>query len=100
MKAFILAGGEGTRLRPYTYNTPKPMLKVGGRPILEYVISNLKRCGILDLLITSGPMHDQIINYFGDGNSFGVKITHVIEKEKLNTAGSIRAHRDKIKERF
>src|SRR4030095_5602323 len=100
MKAFILAGGEGTRLRPYTYSVPKPMLMLGDKPILLYLIENLKRCGVKDLVITSGYKHEQIVDYFGDGSKFGVKIEHSVEKEKLNTAGSILAYKGKIKDTF
>ena len=60
MKAFILCGGEGTRLRPYTYTTPKPMLPVGGKPILQYVVENLRRAGIKDFTLTSGYLAEQI----------------------------------------
>lgn len=100
MKTFILAGGEGTRLRPYTYSMPKPMLKVGGRPILEYVIANLARSGLTELVVTCGYRHEQITSYFGDGSRFGVKMEYAIEKEKLNTAGSILQYKGKVKETF
>ena len=100
MKALILAGGEGTRLRPYTYSTPKPMLMVGGRPILQYVIENLKRAGLNDIVITCGYKHEQIRDYFGDGSKCGVKIEYCVEKVKLNTAGSILPCRGKVKETF
>ncbi len=100
MRAFILAGGEGTRLRPYTYTVPKPMLKLGGKPILQYVVENLKRCGVKDIVITCGYMHEQITSYFGDGSAFGVKIAYSIEKEKMNTAGSVLNCRERPKEAF
>ena len=100
MRAFILAGGEGTRLKPYTYSTPKPMLMLGGKPILQYVIENLKRCGVKDVVLTVGYQHEQIITYFGDGGKFGVKIDYSIEKERMNTAGSILPYRGKVKESF
>jgi len=100
MKAFVLAGGEGTRLRPYTYSAPKPMLMLGGKPILQYVIDNLERCGITDLVITVGYQHEQIISYFGDGRKSGVKIEYAIEKERKNTAGSILDYKGKVKETF
>jgi mannose-1-phosphate guanylyltransferase/phosphomannomutase len=100
MKAFILAGGEGTRLRPYTYSVPKPMLMLGGKPILQYVVDNLKRAGMKDLVITAGYKADQITGYFGDGSKHGVKIEYSIEKERLNTAGSILGFKGKVKETF
>jgi NDP-sugar pyrophosphorylase family protein len=100
MKAFILAGGEGTRLRPYTYSVPKPMLMLGGKPILQYVIENLRKSGFKDLIITAGYKADQITSYFGDGSKIGVRIEYSLEKEKLNTAGSILAFKGKVKETF
>ena len=96
MKAFIIAGGEGTRLRPYTYTVPKPMLNVGGKPILEYVIENLKRAGIKDITITVGYLHEKIVEYFGDGKKFGVKIEYGIERTKKGTAGSIAQFASKV----
>jgi NDP-sugar pyrophosphorylase family protein len=96
MKAFILCGGEGTRLRPYTYKTPKPMLTVGGKPILEYVIENLKKGGVSENYLTVGYLHEQIIDYFGEGSRHGTKIEYSIEKERLNTAGSILPLKNKV----
>ena len=100
MKTFVLCGGEGTRLKPYTYSVPKPMLIVGGKPILWYVIQNLKKNGLKDLVLTVGYKHEQIEEYFKDGKEFGVKIEYAIENEALNTAGSILAYKDKVKETF
>jgi len=100
MKTFILAGGEGTRLRPYTYSVPKPMLVLGGKPLLQYVVENLKRCGVKELVITCGYKHEQIASHFGDGSKFGVKIEYAIETEKMNTAGSIAPFKGKVKDTF
>ncbi len=100
MKTFVIAGGEGTRLKPYTYTCPKPMLKVGGKPILEYVINNLKRAGLKDLVLTTGYLHEQIEEYFGDGKRFGVKIEYSVEKDRRNTAGSILPYKSRIKDTF
>jgi len=100
MKAFVIAGGEGTRLRPYTYSIPKPMMMLGGKPILEYVVLNLKRFGFDDIVMTVGYKHEQISSYFGDGSRFGVKISYSIEKERLNTAGSIVQFKGKVKDSF
>ncbi|MFH0884559.1 MAG: nucleotidyltransferase family protein [Candidatus Micrarchaeota archaeon] len=100
MRVFVLAGGEGTRLRPYTYSVPKPMLMLGGKPILGYVLDNLKRAGMKDIMITVGYRHEAITSYFGDGSGFGLKIDYSIEKEKLNTAGSIAHFKGRVKETF
>jgi len=102
MKTFILAGGEGTRLRPYTYERPKPMLPIGEekKPILYYVVKNLKRNGLTDYIITAGYMHEKIEEYFGDGSEFGAKIGYAIETEKMNTAGSILPLKDRVDSTF
>ncbi len=100
MKAILLCGGQGTRLRPYTYNIPKPMLPLGRKPILEYVIRNLKANGVSEFFLTVGYLKEQIMGYFGDGKKLGVKIHYVEEKEALNTAGSTLPVKDLMKETF
>ncbi len=100
MKAVILCGGEGTRLRPYTYNVPKPMLKLGSKPILEYVLLNLKRAGVKDFILTVGYLKEQIMDYFKDGSQWGINIEYSVETEKLNTAGSVLQTKDKINDTF
>lgn len=100
MKTFILAGGEGTRLRPYTYSAPKPMLMLGGKPILQYVIENLRRGGLKDIVLTVGYRHEQVSSYFGDGGKLKVKISYSVEKEKMNTAGSILPLRSMVEGTF
>lgn len=100
-KVVVLCGGKGTRLRPYTYSVPKPMLPLGRRPILEFVVSNLKVHGFTDLIFTVGYMKEQIIDYFGDGAKFGVKIRYYSEDDReLNTAGSIVPAKDELRETF
>jgi mannose-1-phosphate guanylyltransferase len=89
MKAFILCGGQGTRLRPYTYSIPKPMLPLGRKPILEYIIRNLKKNGVTEVCLTVGYLKERIKDYFGDGSKLGVKITYNEEKDPLGTAGCI-----------
>lgn len=100
MKAFVLCGGEGTRLRPYTYSIPKPMLKLGKKPILQYVIENLKLNGFTDLVLTVGYKKEAIMDYFGDGRNFGVQIEYAVEDQPKNTAGSILGYKSKVKESF
>lgn len=100
MKAFVLCGGEGTRLRPYTYKTPKPMMKVGGKPILQYVVENLRKHGITELILTVGYLKEQIMDYFGNGSKFGVKIEYAVEDTPKNTAGSTLDYKDLVKETF
>ena len=86
---FIMAGGFGTRLRPLTDSTPKPMLPVGNRPILEIIISHLKSFGFINFYISTHYLPEVIQNYFGDGERFGVHITYVHEHEPLGTGGAL-----------
>ena len=85
----IMAGGEGIRLRPLTEGVPKPMLRVGDRPVLEQIIGRLHRDGIDDIFISINYCGDVIENYFKDGSDFGVRITYLREDRKLGTAGSL-----------
>jgi len=90
MKAIILAGGLGTRLRPLTENTPKPLLPIGGKPIIEHAILNFKKHGIEDIVLSIGYLSNQIQDYFGDGEKWGVKISYAIEDAPLGTGGAIK----------
>lgn len=90
MKAIIMAGGEGTRLRPLTCNIPKPMIPIMGKPVMEYTIELLKKNNITDIGVTLQYLPDEIINYFGDGKEWGVKIRYFIEDIPLGTAGSVK----------
>lgn len=85
----IMAGGLGTRLRPMTNNCPKPMLKVGGRPILETVLQNLKEQGFRRFYLSVNYMADLIKDHFGDGSCLGVEIEYLHEDKKLGTAGAL-----------
>ena len=89
VKAIVLCGGKGTRLRPYTYTIPKPMLPLGKKPILEYVLHNLKQAGITEVYLTTGYLHEQIEKYFGNGEKIGMKLHYVVEESEQGTAGSI-----------
>ncbi len=86
---FIMAGGFGTRLRPLTDNCPKPMLKVGGKPMLETLINNFKNYGFYRFYISTHYLPEIIENYFGDGSSFGIEITYVHEEKPLGTGGAL-----------
>ena len=90
MKAVIMAGGEGSRLRPLTSNQPKPLLPIANRPMMEHVIDLLRRHGITDIVVTLAFMPDAIRQHFGDGSDYGVSIEYVVEREPLGTAGSVR----------
>ncbi|ATG76496.1 nucleotidyltransferase family protein [Pseudoalteromonas sp. 1_2015MBL_MicDiv] len=86
---FIMAGGFGTRLKPLTDNCPKPMLKVGGKPMLETLINNFKNHGFYKFYISTHYLPEVIMNYFGDGGEFDVEITYVHEEEPLGTGGAL-----------
>ncbi|MCB0076874.1 MAG: NTP transferase domain-containing protein [Anaerolineales bacterium] len=90
MKAVIMAGGEGSRLRPLTILRPKPMIPLVNRPLLEHVLMLLKRHGILDVVITLQYLPDRIKDYYGDGASLGMNIQYTVEEVPLGTAGSVR----------
>lgn len=89
MKAIILAGGKGTRLRPLTCRMPKPMIPVINKPLLEHTVMLLKKHGIKEIGITMMYMPQEIENYFKDGSKWGVKLQYFFEKQPLGTAGSI-----------
>ena len=90
VKAVIMAGGEGTRLRPLTSNAPKPMLPLVNRPMMEHIIDLLKTHGIDEIVVTVAFMANAIRNYFGDGSEFGVRMVYATEETPLGTAGSVR----------
>lgn len=90
MQAVILVGGRGERLRPLTDSTPKPMLPINGKPLLERQISLLKRYGISNIIICGHYMFEKIIEHFGDGKRFGVDITYVDEQQPLGTGGALK----------
>ncbi|WP_202320731.1 bifunctional sugar-1-phosphate nucleotidylyltransferase/acetyltransferase [Archaeoglobus neptunius] len=90
MKAVILAAGEGQRLRPFTVNKPKVMIKVGNKPILEYVVESLSRAGIRDLIIVVGYRKSRVMDYFGDGSKWGVKIKYAIQERQIGTANALK----------
>jgi len=91
LKVVILAAGLGTRLRPYTLFLPKPMLPLGERPVLEYVLDWLKRYGFNEIYICVGYMRRTIEEYFKDGSEFGVKITYVRTSRPMGTAGQLKS---------
>ena len=89
LECVIMAGGRGERLRPLTDMTPKPMLLLGGKPILEHNISRLISFGIEKIYIAIRYRGQQIIDYFGDGSSFGISIEYIWEDKPLGTAGAL-----------
>lgn len=100
MKAVILAGGLGTRLRPFTQIIPKPLLPVGDRSVLEIQIAQLKRHGVDEVIFATNYKSDLLVSYFGDGSRFGVKLTYSLEKKKLGTCGPLSLLKEKLKDSF
>jgi len=86
----IMAGGEGKRLLPYTSDCPKPMIAINGKPMLEIILEKCMNYGFKSFYISVNYLKDQIINYFGDGNKWGVKIEYLYEDKPLGTAGSLK----------
>lgn len=91
MRAVIMAGGQGARLRPITCTIPKPMAKILSKPAMEYIIALLKQHGITEIAITLHYLPNEIKDYFADGTKFGVKLEYFIESSPLGTAGSVKA---------
>jgi mannose-1-phosphate guanylyltransferase / phosphomannomutase len=100
MKAVIMAGGEGTRLRPLTSNLPKPMMPLANRPMMEHIVNLLKDHGFDDIVVTVAFLPQAIRTYFGNGSEFGVRMVYATEETPLGTAGSIRNAMDELDDTF
>ncbi|MDP4180165.1 MAG: mannose-1-phosphate guanyltransferase [Bacillota bacterium] len=100
MKAIIMAGGEGSRLRPLTCDLPKPMVNVANKPIMEHIINLLKSYGITEIGITLMYLPQRIRDYFGNGSSWGVNLHYFTEDTPLGTAGSVKNAGDFLNETF
>ena len=100
MKAVVMAGGEGSRLRPLTSGVPKPLVPVVGKPVMEHILRLLKKHGITDVVVTLQYLGSAIRDYFGDGSDFGVDITYVVEDSPLGTAGSVKNAQEFLDEPF
>lgn len=100
MKAVIMAGGEGTRLRPLTSNQPKPMVPILNKPVMEYSISLLKKYRIENIVATLQFLPQLIKNYFGDGTDMNVNLIYATEETPLGTAGSVKNAEDFLDEKF
>jgi mannose-1-phosphate guanylyltransferase/phosphomannomutase len=100
MKAIIMAGGEGSRLRPLTCDLPKPMVNVANKPIMEHIINLLKLYGITEIGITLMYLPQKIRDYFGNGSSLGVNLHYFTEDTPLGTAGSVKNAGDFLDETF
>jgi NDP-sugar pyrophosphorylase family protein len=89
MKAMILAGGLGTRLRPFTFSIPKPLLPVGEKPILQIIIEQMNAAGIKDIILATGYQAELIRAFCGDGSKYGVRVSYVHEEKPMGTAGPL-----------
>ncbi|HHQ44666.1 MAG TPA: hypothetical protein ENN13_00835 [Candidatus Altiarchaeales archaeon] len=87
--ALILAGGKGTRMRPFTYEMPKPMIPVKGKPLVQHIIELCRKHDIRDIILSVGYLGNKIQEHFGDGSHLGVKITYIFEEDELGTAGPL-----------
>jgi len=100
MKAVVMAGGEGTRLRPLTSNQPKPMVPVVGKPCMEHILELLREHGMSDVIVTVAFLPQAIRSYFGQGESLGMQIGYSVEESPLGTAGSVRLAARQLDETF
>jgi UDP-N-acetylglucosamine diphosphorylase/glucosamine-1-phosphate N-acetyltransferase len=100
LKAVILAAGEGNRMRPLTSNRPKVMLPIANRPILEHLLNEVKAAGITEFIFIVGYCDEQVRNYFGKGEKWGVKIAYSEQRKQLGTADAIRMVEGMVDENF
>ena len=100
MKAVILAGGLGTRLRPLTYKKPKPMLPLGGKPMLEHLIKWIKKNNVKEIVLCTSYLHKTIESYFENGKKFGVSIEYALSKKPLATAGQLKTAEKLVDDTF
>jgi mannose-1-phosphate guanylyltransferase/phosphomannomutase len=100
MKAVVMAGGEGSRLRPLTIRRPKPMVSIAGKPVMEHILNLLKRHGITEVVVTVQYLASSIEDYFGNGSQFGMHITYSREDVPLGTAGSVKNAEEQLIEPF
>jgi mannose-1-phosphate guanylyltransferase/phosphomannomutase len=100
VKAVVMAGGEGTRLRPLTSNQPKPMVPIVGKPCMEHILELLREHGFEDVVVTVAFLPQAIRSYFGDGTTLGLNIQYSVEESPLGTAGSVRLASDALDDTF
>jgi mannose-1-phosphate guanylyltransferase len=98
--AIILCGGEGTRLRPITYEIPKPLVPVHGKPIIEHIFDLLKKYGVTDIILSVGHMKEKILKEADGWSRLGLRIDHVAENRPMGTGGAIKIARDKLPKTF
>src|SRR5579859_881597 len=100
MQALILAGGEGTRLRPLTSTIPKPVVPLVGRPFISYMLEWLRGHGVDDAILSCGFMADGVRRVLGDGTALGIRLRYVHEPRPLGTGGALKFAQDLLDQRF
>lgn len=97
MRAVVMAGGEGSRLRPLTSRRPKPLAPIANRPVMQHIIELLRKHGITDVVATLHYLADEIESYFGDGSALGVNMHYVVEDTPLGTAGAVKMAENRLR---
>src|SRR5579871_574273 len=90
MRAVVMAGGEGSRLRPLTSSRPKPLVPVANKPVMHHIVDLLRRHGIVDVVSTLHYLADESENYFGDGSQLSIAMEYVVEDTPMGTAGAVK----------
>lgn len=98
--AYVLAGGEGTRLRPLTYEIPKPLIPVKNKPIIQYQLELFRKHGVNDIVLGVGYLHHKIKDYFSDGEKHGINLKYVVEDQPLGTGGGLKMLKNHIQGPF
>src|SRR5579872_3869006 len=98
MKAVVMAGGEGSRLRPLTSRRPKPLAPIANRPVMHHIIELLRGHGITEIVATLHYLADEIESYFGDGSRLGVRLSYVVEDTPLGTAGAVKLAEERLRD--
>jgi len=96
VKAVILAAGKGTRLGELTKNTPKPMIEVAGKPVVEHVMRGIQRAGVNDFILITKYLSEKIEEYFGDGSRFGMRIQYVVQGDRYGTGAALGCAKDLV----
>jgi len=100
LKAVILAAGEGNRMRPLTYTRPKVMLPIANKPILEHLMLAAREAGVTEFILVVGYRDEQVRDYFGDGEEWGVKVEYCSQKKQMGTADALRMAEGMVGESF
>src|SRR5690242_20346474 len=98
MKAVVMAGGEGSRLRPLTSRRPKPLAPIANEPVMKHIVDLLAKHGITEVVATLHYLADEIESYFGDGTAYGVVMRYFVEDTPLGTAGAVKMAEDRLRD--